>query len=212
MEYRSYYNYDVYGDGRIYSHFRNRFLHPEITIHGYKQCTLAIDGKPVRVRVHRLVAFLFLDTPSNYKELVVNHKDGNKLNNHYSNLEWCTYAYNNYHARTTGLNDISKANSSRWRDNNFRKKTSKHISEGLKRSGSQAGENNSRFRYMIFDKYGNKHSRKSLAKMLGISQSYTDALIYKKANGIPTKSRVLEKHGITVIDIKKSQSTIESAV
>lgn len=204
MEYKSYYDYDVYSDGRIYSHFRNRFLRPEITIHGYKQCTLAINGKRVRVRVHRLVAFLFLDTPSNYKELVVNHKDGNKLNNHYSNLEWCTYTYNNYHARITGLNNVSKSNSLRWRDDNFRKKTSKHISEGQKRSGSSAGKKNGRFRYMIFDKNGNEYSRKSLAKMLNICQSYADVLIYKRANGLPTKSKILENNGITVVDIKKS--------
>lgn len=66
-----------------------------------------------RYRVHRLVALLFLDVPENYEELVVNHKDGNKLNNSYTNLEWCTYDYNNYHARVTGLNNVSKSNSDR---------------------------------------------------------------------------------------------------
>ena len=46
--------------------------------------------------VHRLVAMCFLDNPNNYP--VVNHKDGNKQNNHYTNLEWCTVRYNNLHA------------------------------------------------------------------------------------------------------------------
>jgi hypothetical protein len=52
-------------------------------------------GWAVSFYVHRLVAFqhcnLELDS---LKELVVNHKDGNKQNNCASNLEWCTQAHN----------------------------------------------------------------------------------------------------------------------
>jgi len=53
-------------------------------------------GKPKSITVHRIVATTFLDNPNGYIE--VNHIDGNKLNNHKDNLEWCTRSYNIEHA------------------------------------------------------------------------------------------------------------------
>lgn len=60
--------------------------------------------------VHRLVAHAFCPRPEHlkdvpYDDLVVNHKDGIKGNNHYTNLEWCTYSENAQHAYDTGLNN-----------------------------------------------------------------------------------------------------------
>jgi hypothetical protein len=42
--------------------------------------------------IHRLVGKAFIDNPNNYPH--INHKDENKLNNVYYNLEWCTAKYN----------------------------------------------------------------------------------------------------------------------
>lgn len=61
------------------------------------------DGSTKRVRVNRAVALLFIPNPDNKPE--VNHKDGNKLNNHYSNLEWVTSSENSLHAYEIGLQD-----------------------------------------------------------------------------------------------------------
>ena len=65
------------------------------------------NGKIKTRKAHRLVAFTFLKE-SNY--FYVNHKNGNKLNNYYKNLEWCDIKYNNKHARDTGLNNITGEN------------------------------------------------------------------------------------------------------
>ena len=67
---------------------------------GYKSVKI-MGGKTFMV--HRLVAEHFCIKPNSDPKLVVNHLDGNRLNNHYSNLEWCTQKENVHHARKTGL-------------------------------------------------------------------------------------------------------------
>jgi hypothetical protein len=69
---------------------------------GYYVVNLS-DGKELKQHyVHFLVAQAFLGVRQG--RLTINHKDGNKLNNNVSNLEYCTYAENNRHAVQTGLN------------------------------------------------------------------------------------------------------------
>lgn len=53
--------------------------------------------------VHRLVAMAFFGCPEGYESMDVNHKDGNKGNNHVSNLEWVTKSENQRHALMNGL-------------------------------------------------------------------------------------------------------------
>jgi len=63
-------------------------------------------GVRKRVRIHRIVAKLFVHNPNPLENTVVNHIDGNKTNNHYSNLEWTTVLVNNKHAIENKLSSI----------------------------------------------------------------------------------------------------------
>lgn len=74
---------------------------------GYRYVIL---GSGHNVNVHRLVAHHFVPKPKdlvdqglNEENLVVNHLDGNKLNNSWNNLEWTTQKGNMAHASSTGL-------------------------------------------------------------------------------------------------------------
>ena len=68
---------------------------------GYKSVMLSKEGNTKRYLVHRLVAEAFIPNPNKYS--VVNHIDGNKINNFYLNLEWCTHSYNLKHAHNNNL-------------------------------------------------------------------------------------------------------------
>ena len=94
--------YDCSSYGRIRNHKTGRILKTHINTRGYEHLTLRKNNEPHTERVHRLVALTFLPT-SNPERLDVNHIDGNKLNNHVSNLEWCTRSENIRHGIENGL-------------------------------------------------------------------------------------------------------------
>ena len=59
-------------------------------------------GKSPRdCKVHQLVAQAFIPNPNNYK--VINHIDGNPMNNKVENLEWCTQKHNVQHSIEEGF-------------------------------------------------------------------------------------------------------------
>lgn len=79
---------------------KGRVLRGSLLNNGY--LTICFSSKTKKY-VHQVVAEAFL-LPSEFKH-TVNHKDGNKTNNHIDNLEWNTYKQNNNHAREIGLNN-----------------------------------------------------------------------------------------------------------
>ncbi len=70
---------------------------------GYYITNLRMKPKNRECRIHQLVGEHFVNNPKNKPQL--NHEDGNKLNNHYSNLKWVTQLENIQHAVRIGLID-----------------------------------------------------------------------------------------------------------
>ncbi len=69
---------------------------------GYYRVILSLDKKRTYRTIHQIVADQFLgECP---KDLVINHKDGNKHNNNVENLEFVTNLENIQHAWQNGLN------------------------------------------------------------------------------------------------------------
>lgn len=63
---------------------------------GYPSVILCNNNSRKYFRIHRLVALAFVKNPNKYPQ--INHKDGNKQNNYFENLEWCTQGHNTKHA------------------------------------------------------------------------------------------------------------------
>jgi hypothetical protein len=91
-----------YGRVKSFKFGKERILKPGLIGDGYQAVVICYaSGKNKSERVHKLVALAFIKNLDNKPQ--VNHKDGNKLNNHIDNLEWVTAAENNIHAWLNGL-------------------------------------------------------------------------------------------------------------
>ena len=126
-------DYAITEQGEVYNGKTKRYL--KASLHNTGYLTVYVDGK--NRLLHRLLAEVFIPNPDNLS--CVNHKDGNKLNNDLSNLEWCTHSYNNKHAYEIGL----KTCKDRKGDKAFNRKLSsedvKYIRSVYKKGDSECG-------------------------------------------------------------------------
>lgn len=91
--------YEFYNNGMIYSKVAGRVLTGSNNPDGY----ISICFKEHTYKFHRLMCIAFhpiegKNKYDDYKELQVNHKDGNKQNNQPDNLEWVNQSENITHA------------------------------------------------------------------------------------------------------------------
>lgn len=113
-------NYCATKCGRIYSKLSKRFMSPSVSGSGYYSLSLRKNGKCYGRFVHRLVAMAYFGE----SDMVVNHKDSDRLNNKIDNLEYCTYLENNIHGLVHGkrklkytkecVNEIRRLISMQW--------------------------------------------------------------------------------------------------
>lgn len=160
MEWRKisneHYSISDYGDLR--NDLTSRILKPRIDNKGYHKCDLYNGhGKSKGYLAHRLVALYFLDSAKEW-QTQVNHIDGNPLNNHKSNLEWCSPKENSEHAVKIGLTPKGETH-------HFSKITDAQIREI--RTIYQSG----------------LHSQYDIASLYGINQSEVSRYINHKRRG-----------------------------
>lgn len=94
--------YIISNYGNIYNIYSGNRIIPHENENGYLQVSLMTQTGRVFRKVHRLVmiCFFYFD---GCELLQVNHKNGNKKQNAYWNLEWATPKENIAHAINTGL-------------------------------------------------------------------------------------------------------------
>lgn len=96
--------YALTKNGDVYGYRLRRFLTGWVGTSGYRIVGLTNDsGEHKQVILHRLAAIVYIGDPPR-ENYVVNHLNGNKLDNRVDNLEWCTPSKNNLHAHKVGLN------------------------------------------------------------------------------------------------------------
>lgn len=101
--------------GKLISKNTKTCVSQSVNTTGYMKYNTRIGSKDHRTfnfKVHRLVGKAFIPNPLN--KPFINHIDGNKINNHHINLEWCTNQENALHARDNGLTNPLKGLDCPW--------------------------------------------------------------------------------------------------
>ena len=139
--------------GRI-NKAKERIMKPFFS-RGYVRYVLSKNGESKKFSAHQLVASNFYISGNGDQ---INHLDGNKSNNHYYNLQWCTSKENNHHATKIGLCDNSGENN-----------------PNSKLSNSDV--------VTILMLYGNGYNQSEISRMYGV-RPYTIGRIVNKVNWI----------------------------
>lgn len=123
---------------------KDRILKPSISGNGYLKVTLSKNTYKKDGYLHILVAESFLEE-KNDSHQCINHKDGNKHNNNYENLEWTSFKNNTQHAFKNNLINIAYGER-----HGFAKLTEKDVNE--------------------IRKLKNKYNNKELGEMFSVHQ------------------------------------------
>lgn len=148
-------NYYVTEEGNVINNKTQKILKP-MTISGYHY--VSILGK--KRSIHSLVAKCYLIKENDRFE--INHKDGNRLNNHYSNLEYLSHVENMRHAYKNGLISIeSRKENAEAARKIYKNKTNRHTAAKLTKD--QVLE--------IKELLKQKIKQKDIAKKYGVSRT-----------------------------------------
>lgn len=171
---------------------------PSINTYGYLIIGAYDSGKRKNIFVHRAVMDAFVGPCP--KGMAVNHKDGNKLNNHLDNLEYVTPKENMIHAAEHGLTAKGERHGTKTKpesvlrgenhwtrhhpdrvakgDNNGSRKHPESLQRGEDRPASKLTENDVR---EIRKLYELGTTQKSLAEQFSVSTRNIYLIVNRKA-------------------------------
>jgi hypothetical protein len=99
-------NFVINAQGDVFCTLDDTYVVPKRVVgrkKKYLEVQLMRAGTIKWYSVHRLMAFSWLGPPSNIRKNVVDHIDGDSMNNNIENLRWVTHTANNINKRCYGL-------------------------------------------------------------------------------------------------------------
>ena len=155
-------NYEISNHGEVKNKTTKRILKSSL-VGGYLSIGLRINNKTVTSFIHRLVATSFLICID--ESFIVNHKDGDKINNNVKNLEWISLSENSQHAYSLGLHKPTKIKVSQYTLDNIFITEFESIMDAEKETGVSNGSisnvcrgvRNRKTLRMIYQQYHNQH-------------------------------------------------------
>ena len=125
-------------------------------------------------------------------KLVINHKDGNKLNNSLDNLEWCSEAYNNKEAYRIGVRKVSEKTRQQFLRNCVNEESKKRATDNLEKYRQYCKANNIKqnangIKIKVTDKNGKENifiSCEEASKFLSVNKSTVIRASKRKNNYI----------------------------
>lgn len=101
--------YLISESGEIYSNYKKGLLCPKTDKDGYLSLILrreTNEKRPKYWKIHQLVALVYIGKPPEHlKDPTVDHIDGDRTNNHYSNLRWVERNVNSSIRKNKGLGE-----------------------------------------------------------------------------------------------------------
>lgn len=108
---KDFFGYKVKENGEVYSKKTGKLMRPANNKKGYLIHNLRINGKSKCIAVHRIVALCYIPNPDNLSD--VDHIDGDRKNNHVSNLRWLSHGDNIRHSYYLGSRSAVGENNAR---------------------------------------------------------------------------------------------------
>lgn len=126
--------YKVSNHGNVRNCLANIMMKCNSMRGGYKSLSLRHENVSKSFKIHQLVAHAFVKKKKGCN--VVNHKDGDKMNNLATNLEWTTIRKNCQHAKDTKISSNFERRVNQMDMDGEHIKTFKHITEASKETGA----------------------------------------------------------------------------